>query len=311
MSKNFNEEEYLKKHLQDIDSKTQTQPISTYQEKNQLSDATTISSLKYFSFDVVEFPCGIFYPAGTTIQIRPAEVIEIQSYSMIDDTNYYDIVEKTNEMLSSCVRIKYPDGRVSSYIDLRDPDRFYTILIIRELTFQQGNTLAINATCTCKANVQIELVRKNIRNRQIDEKIRKYYNPSFGCFTFNTKNGGVFNLAPPKIGLQRSFTDYIIKENAEKRKANMSFLKIIPFTLYNSNVITIDEINKKLELFGKLSNPDFQFLNSAVDKMNFGPEKVSKICDSCGLEVHGEFTFPNGPSDIFIIHDAFEKFIEE
>ena len=122
--KNLSEEDYLRKHLQDLEKK----PDVIAQPKFKVEvDNSTVDNLKYFSFDVKEFPCGIFYPVGSTIQIRAAEVKEIQSYSMVDDTNYYDIVEKMNEMLSACVRIKYPNGNIGSYLDLRDPDRFYLI----------------------------------------------------------------------------------------------------------------------------------------------------------------------------------------
>jgi len=31
----------------------------------------------------------------------------------------------------------------------------------------------------------------------------------------------------------------------------------------------------------------------------------------CNLEVHTDMIFPNGPSALFVVHDAFEQFIEE
>jgi hypothetical protein len=266
--------------------------------------------LQYFAFDVKDFPCGLFYPVGSTIQIRAAEVKEIQSYSMVDDTNYYDIVEKMNDMLSSCVRIKYPDGNIGSYLDIRDPDRFYLIFAIRELTFQQGNSLVTKATCTCGNDVNIELKRENFQNFSISDKLKKYYDASNRCFTFETQEGSVFHLAPPSIGLQKSFTDYIVKENAEKKKPNLSFLKIIPFTLYDRTTISPEGITAKLEEFISMGHMSFQFLNSAVEKLSFGIEKVTKNC-SCGLEVHSDMIFPDGPSAVFVVHDAFEKFIKE
>jgi hypothetical protein len=306
--KNLSEEEYLKRHLQELEGKVDI-PV---QPKLKVEvDNSTVDNLKYFSFDVKEFPCGIFYPVGSMIQIRAAEVKEIQSYSMVDDTNYYDIVEKMNEMLSACVRIKYPNGNIGSYMDLRDPDRFYLVFTIRELTFQQGNSLVTKSSCSCGKEIQIELKRENFQIFDVPEKLKKYYNPANRCFTFETVNGDIYNLAPPTIGLQKAFTDYIVKENAEKRKPNMSFLKIIPFVLYDRTTITQDGIKAKLDEFqNKMDNLSFQFLNSAVEKLSFGIEKVVKSC-SCGLEVHSDMIFPDGPSALFVIHDAFEKFIKE
>jgi hypothetical protein len=230
---------------------------------------------------------------------------------MVDDNNFYDIVEKMNDMLSSCVRVKYVDGTIGSYLDVRDPDRYFLIFLIRELTFQNGSSLTTTTTCTCNANCSIELKRENFKMYEVPDRIKKFFDPSTFSFRFKINNGRVFNLAPPTIGLQKAFTEYIIKENAEKRKPNLSFLKIIPFLLYDRTSITQEGIKSKLDEYEKMDDVSFQFLNSAVEKMTFGIEKLSKICESCGLEVHTDMIFPNGPSAIFVVHDAFEQFIEE
>ncbi len=302
------EEDYLKRHLQEMENKS-----TNYQapKVNVNVDSSRMSDLQYFAFDVKEFPCGIFYPAGTTIQVRPAQVKEIQAYSMVDDNNFYDIIEKMNDMLSACVRVKYIDGRVGSYIEVKDPDRFYLIFLIRELTFQQGTALTTTATCTCGENLQVELKRENFKLFEPSEKISKFYDPHTLSFCFSIKNGKTFNLAPPTIGLQKSFTEYIVKENNEKRKPNLSFLKIIPFLLYDRNSITLDGIKAKLQEYEKIDDISFQFLNSAVEKMSFGIQKLKKNCTTCGLEVTTDMTFPDGPSALFVVHDAFEQFIEE
>lgn len=310
MSQNVDltEEEYLKQHLASLEAGRSTK--TEQKAKTVEVETSNVENLKYFSFDVREFPCNMFYPPGTTIQIRAAEVREIQAYSMVDDTNYYDIVEKMNEMLAACVRVKYADGRIGSYTELRDPDRFWAVFSIRELTFQQGNTLVSNATCTCGQEMQIELKREHFVHYEINEKLKKYYNHVSNCFTFETMDGSVYHLAPPTIGLQKAFTEYIVKENAEKKKPNLAFLKIIPFTLHDRTSITQEGIKAKLEEFTKLNNTSFQFLNSAVDKLTFGIKKAVKLC-SCGEEVHSDKIFPDGPSAIFVIHDAFERFIKE
>lgn len=308
---NLTEEDYLRMHLEGIESGKITPESSNNQPKSNFQvDNTRATDLHYFAFDVKEFPCGLFYPAGTTLQVRASQVKEIQAYSMVDDTNFYDIVEKMNDMLSSCVRVKYSDGKIGSYLEVKDPDRYYLIFLIRELTFQQGSSLTTTATCTCGQDVQIELKRENFKSYELNEKISKYYDASSLSFRFELKNGRVYNLSTPCIGLQKSFTDYIIKENNEKRKPNLSFLKIIPFTLYDRTNISIDGIKSKLEEFQKMDDISFQFLNAAVDKMTFGIEKLTKNC-SCGLEIHTDMIFPDGPSAIFVVHDAFEQFIKE
>ena len=120
----------------------------------------------------------------------------------------------------------------------------------------------------------------------------------------------IFELCPPNIGLQKSFTEYIIKENEEKRNPNLAFLKIIPFTLPGRNSITYEGIKAKLKEFEQMDDISFQFLNSAVSKMTFGIKELKKKC-TCGEEIHTDMQFPNGASSIFVIHDAFEAYIKE
>ena len=229
---------------------------------------------------------------------------------MVDDTNYYDIIEKMNDMLSSCVRIKYTDGTIGSYLDIKDADRYYLIFLIRELTFQKGNTLSSKAKCSCGKEEDIELLIVNFKKYDVDEKIRNFFDPKNACFRFELTNNKIFLVSPPTIGIQKSFTEYIVRQNLEKKKPNLSFLKIVPFLLVGKTSITQDEIKNELDKFEKLDDISFQFLNSAVEKMNFGIEKLIKLCQ-CGLEIHTKMTFPDGPSAIFIIHDAFDKFIKK
>lgn len=317
----LNEEEYLKKHLEGMEDSSSNNKNNGFDDQknknfnsisNAQSDNVKFTDLHYFAFSVTEFPCSLFYPAGSTIQVRAAQVREIQAYSMVDDNNFYDMVDKMNDMLSSCVRIKYIDGRIGTYLDIKDPDRYYLIFLIRELTFQQGSSLMTEVIrCACNTETQIELRRENFQVYKTPEKLIKFFDPVTLSFRFKLKNGMAYNLAPPTIGLQKSFTEYIIKENANKRKPNLSFLKIIPFLLYDRNNITIEGIESKLEEYQSIDDASFQFLNDAVGKMIFGIDQIRRNCKECGVEVHTDMMFPNGPSGIFVIHDAFDKFIEE
>lgn len=307
----MSEEDYLKRHLQDQETgKNQNNFNDNTITQKPVVEGSRVSDLQYFNFDIRELPCGQFYPAGTLFMVRPAQVKEIQSYSMVDDNNFYDIVEKMNDMLQSCVRVKYSDGRIGSYLDIKDQDRLFLVFLIRELTFQSGNSLSVNAKCSCGEEVAIELKKENFVFHEIDSKLEKFYNRGTGSYNFKTVNGKSFELTPPNIGLQKAFTDYIMKENNEKRNPNLAFLKIIPFMMNGRTSITYDGVKAKLKEFEEMDDISFQFLNAAVGKMTFGIKELKKVC-ACGEEVRTDMQFPNGASSIFVIHDAFEAYIKE
>ena len=308
--KEMSEEDYLKKHLGDLDNPKNIMNNDIPFVAQPKVDNTRTTDLQFFNFDIKELPCGEFYPSGTVFMVRPAQVREIQAYSMVDDNNFYDIVEKMNDILQSCVRVKYPDGKIGSYIEVKDQDRLFLVFLIRELTFQQGNSLTVNSKCSCGQDVQMELKRDNFSFHEIDEKLERYFSASTRTYHFSTVNGREFELTPPNIGLQKSFTDYILKESNEKRTPNLSFLKIIPFMLAGRTSITYEGIKAKLKEFEEIDDISFQFLNAAVGKMTFGIKELKKKC-ACGEEVHTDMQFPNGASGIFVIHDAFEAYIKE
>jgi hypothetical protein len=309
--KEMSEEDFLKKHLEEQENKSNFNPSKSMIDQistKQAVDSTRTTDLQYFNFDVNDLPCGKFYPVGTLLMIRPAQVKEIQAYSMVDDNNFYDIVEKMNDMLQACVRVKYPNGNIASYIDVKDQDRLYLIFMIRELTFQTGSSLAVTVQ-SGSGDVQIELKRENFKFHEVDSKIEKYFSKAKNCYVFKTINNKEFELTPPNIGIQKSFTDYIIKENNDSRTPNLAFLKIIPFMLDGRTSITYEGIKAKLKEFEEIDDISFQFLNAAVSKMTFGIKELYKVID--GQEVRADMQFPNGASGIFVVHDAFEAFIKE
>jgi hypothetical protein len=294
-------EEYLRKHIDNLESNKSV-------DKNTPINSNVGSfDSAYFNFPVEQYPCGIFYEPGTMIQIRPAMTKEIQAYSMVDDSNYADIFDKMNDMISSCLRIKKPNGQFASYLELKDPDRFCSIFHIRDITFQSGPVLTVPVTCTCGITTQVKIIKNNFSFYGIDSMIASDFNRAKRTFIFELVNNSIFELAPPTIGLSKCFSEYILRENAEKRKQNLAFLKIIPFTMPGVYEITMDGIKEKLKEFESMDDISFQFLNSAVSKMTFGIEKIKGVCQ-CGLQVTSDMLFPDGASGIFIIPDAFERY---
>jgi hypothetical protein len=310
---NKQQEEYLNKFLPKSDD------ISS--ELNQLSSQLKQkdpNTLEYLSVDLSVLPLGIFYPDGLRIKIRAAKVFEVQAYSVVDDSNFLDVTEKMNQLLSSCVKVTLPNGNNGSYKDIKDGDRLYIIFMIRELTFQKGNSLAKEITCNhCSHEFSIPFratsnmeYPKTFKNHEMSESLERFFNSELKCFEFNIDNA-IYRLAPPTIGIQEIFYGDIKDKVQNKKNPNVSFLKIIPFMLYDRTTITNDGIKAKEDEFKKLDMYTFQVLNQAVDKMVFGLKGLEMECPECGMEVHTDMTFPNGASSLFVIPDWFDNFIKK
>jgi len=276
---------------------------------------TTSNNLDYLNVELNSLPLGIFYQAGFKIKIRSAKVNEVQAYSVVDDKNLLDVTEKMNQLLSACIRVDLPNGKKGSYKDIKDGDRLQLVFMIRELTFQSGNSLAKEIQCEyCSHDFSIPFRAtanqqhpKTFVNHEMPEELKKFYKQDLKCFEFNI-GGGSYKLAPPTIGIQEVFYEDIKKKVQEKKTPNVSFLKIIPFMLYDRVAITEDGIKSKEDEFKRMEMETFQILNHAVDKMVFGLKGLMMKCPECGQEVHTDMTFPNGASSLFVISNPFDYF---
>ena len=273
------------------------------------------NTLNYITVDLSALPAGVFYKPGTVIMIRSASVAEVQAYSAVDDNNFLDVTDKMNEMLGRCVRIKHPGGITGSYKDLRDNDRLYLIFMIRELTFQKNSNLAKDVTCSnCKNEFKIQFRStpgpdspKTFINYEMDPELEGFFNKQDRTFDFQMGDK-LWKLAPPCISLQEIFFKNIKDKVQSDKNPNVSFLKIIPFTLWDRRTITEEGIKAKEEEFKNLDMDTFLFLDEVVSKMLYGIKELRQNCPECGEEVHTDMTFPNGASSLFVVSSIFDEF---
>ena len=304
-------QEYLSKLLGD----KETTPKDT---KEVVKEHYDIPSVEYSNISLDILPSGRFYKTGTKISIRAAKVSEIQSYSMVDDNNFVDITEKMNELLARNVIFIHPDGSKGSYKDIKDSDRIFIIFMIRELTFQGGNTLTKQVTCTnegCDKEFFIPFratptndTPTTFELHEPSEEIERFYNKETRTYQI-VYNDVAWNLAPPTIGIQEDFYDEIKRNVQADKKPNVAFMKIMPFLLSDRSSITDKELNDKLKEFKNMDDLVlFQGLNEIINKMNVGIKGLKMKCPECGTEVHTELTFPGGASTLFELPNILDKF---
>ena len=322
MNKDNNEMDYLNNYLDDSGSNNNDNIGSDIGEIKQevvnMNRQSDKSDLSYINVDINKLPLGMFYKPGTQVKIRSANVSEVQSYSVVDDRNIMDVTEKMNQLLSSCIRVIFPNGAFGTYKDVKDGDRMFLIFMIRELTFQQGNSIAKEITCShCNNDFKIPFRATSTHNmdatfdtHNMSDKIKKYYNSELRLFEFNL-DGVLYKMAPPSIGIQEIFFDNIKGKVQREQNPNVSFMKIIPYLLFNRSSITEEGIKEKEQEFKRMSMKTFQILNQVVNYMEFGIKGLKMKCTSCGEEVYTEMTFPDGASSLFVISGFFEDFDSE
>lgn len=312
MEESKNKKDSLEKFIKEanqsignVENQSFQTPVPDYYDNNGLS---------FITVDLNILPAGIFYKPGTVIMIRAAKVDEIQAYSSVDDSNFLDVTEKMNEMLSRCIKIRFPNGSPGTYKDLKDNDRLFLIFMIRELTFQKNSNLSKDVTCgNCKLDFKIQFRStpgpdspKTFVNHQIDEELSPYFNKYDRTFDFNIEEildlpitGKIYKLAPPSIAIQEIFFKNIKDKVQGDKNPNVSFLKIIPFTLWDRRTISEEGISAKEKEFKEMDREVFEFLDDVVSKMIFGIKELRISCPECGGEVHTDMTFPKGASSIF------------
>ena len=193
--------------------------------KSKLYESTISSENGWKNIPVETLPTqGIYYPYGTRISIRPAETKEIRHFSTIDEEDRLDIEEKISYVLERCLRIEFPNENGVSYKDLKQEDRFYLVISIRDLTFVRGeNSIFLNPNKKCEKTPEcpfdngIELRTGCLDSDRIEDKIMSYYNSQTGSFIFNVKKTGKnVEMFIPSIGVTQAISSYVIEASRKK-----------------------------------------------------------------------------------------------
>jgi hypothetical protein len=132
---------------------------------------------------------GIFYAKDARFLIRAASVNEIKQFSTMNEEDPYSVDEALNQILKSCLTFR-EGSSMRSFKDLKEEDRIYVILAIRELTFVKGeNKLSITSICKdCGHENHIDITKDSFEANEPSEKLMRYYNEETRRFDVQTKS---------------------------------------------------------------------------------------------------------------------------
>lgn len=270
-------------------------------QREELDEDPQIKKMKelinFVRLPIEQFPSqGKFYPIDFNVHIRAARVGEIREYSMMDETNPTDIIDKMNYIIASCSKITF-GNRIGSYKDILDHDRFYLIKRIQELTFKNGEG-AINIpvpdnackTHGCHPQKEIRLTSEMIERADSDERLEQYYDSENRCYSIKTKNYGVIKIAPPTIGVTNIVRDWAVNRTQAQQHWDQSLVQMIPFFQRDWRGFTDKDIFQLATEFENWDAGKYSLIYRLVEIMNASvgmSPNIHTTCESCGgdLEV--------------------------
>lgn len=301
-----NKDDILMSFISDNKSKEQTIESTGTNIKKKVTAINSFDDDKYQEIPLEHLPCAKFYPNGTHVYIRAATVKEIQAYSVVDNSNRYDVTRKMNALLEKNVRIVNYANETYNYMHLFEIDRLPLIILISRLTRKDKKVLSKDAKCSCGLDIKIEYVPQHFKFAEQNADIEACYDSISKTYKlpFITKD---IQIAPSKIGMQVDIYNFVLDKSAKQIEPNVPLMKIIPWTIEWTDTIDLKTMQEIETDFENMDDEEFQFLNDAIEMSTLGISELVKKC-SCGKEVHTEFTFPGGASSIFIIPNAFREF---
>jgi len=244
---------------------------------------------------------GLFYPESAEILIRAATSAEIRHWSTLQENDPSALDDMLNYVLERCCTYKTSEGN-SSWKDIKEVDRFYILLGIREYTFINGeNNLQVSVSESNKINVTKDM----IDYINFDEKIMKYYNDQKRCFSIVLKSGKTFDVTIPSVGVTNFLKNYINRKQQRQEAIDSDFITFASFVIMDwkglsdttYEKIVIDSNNWSIDQISAMTHIKDLF----ADAIN----PIIKYVDEGGAERSVPLNFHGGIKSILLISNPF------
>ena len=257
--------------------------------------------LDYVPLEMDAMPTrGRFYQDDTRIYIRAARVGEVREFSMVDEENPSDVIDKMVYILASCTKVM--DGNLPvSYKDMLDHDRFYVFKRISELTFKHGETqiqLPVPAdackTPSCKPQKSIVFTSDMLQHAELDPMLEKYYDAENKCYSIRTKTYGTIQIAPPTIGVATAVKQWALERAQEKKEWDPSLVQMIPYIQRDWRRLNDKDIFKLATELASWDITKFNIVYRFIEILNAtaGSSPMLKAkCEKCGGDLEVPLTF--------------------
>lgn len=247
---------------------------------------------------------GLFYPEGAEIAIRSATTGEIRHWSVLNEEDLSALDDMLNYILERCSSVKFPGNQLSSWKDIKEIDRFYLLLAIRERTFVKGeNVLQVKISETKK----LDVVKDMIDYITFDDKLMKYYDPDRRCISLKFKTGKSLNVTLPSVGITSWLKNYIGRKQRMQESFDQDFLNFAPFVIPDWRGLNDASYEKFVYESQNWSNAEISMLTEIRKIFADTINPVIKYRDEQGGERTIPLNFQGGIKSILLISDPFSE----
>jgi len=247
---------------------------------------------------------GLFYPADTEIAIRSASTQEIRHWSTLQEDDLSALDDMLNYVIERCCTVKVPGNQLSSWKDIKEVDRFYLLLAIRERTFVKGeNVLQVKVSETKK----IDVVKDMVDYITFDDRLMSYYNPEKRTISLKFKTGKTLEVNLPSVGVTNWLKNYINRKQRQQEAFDQDFLNFAPFVIQDWRGLNDTSYERFVYESQNWSNAEISMLTEIrrifADTIN----PVIKYRDEQGGERIIPLNFQGGIKSILLISDPFSQ----
>lgn len=263
-------------------------------------------NIGYLKLPVNELPSmGMFYPEGIEISIRAARGEEIKHWSTMNEKDYTQlsrIDDILSYMIEKCCSVRIPGVAGNCWKDIKNVDRFYILLAIREFTFLDGNDLMVPLSETESIPVRKEM----IDFIKIPEEVMKFYDSEKKCFVF-TIDGNAFNMHVPSIGVNNWLKNYSANKTNSREMYDEDFLNFAPMLIKDYRNLSVRAYEEMVGRARMWSAKEWSVISYVSDILSGASEPKVKYTDSNGSEVEIPLNFRGGIKAIFLISNPLQS----
>ncbi len=266
--------------------------------------ADELNRLGYHILPLNTLPtAGLFYPEGFQVSIRAARGEEIKHWSTMDDTEILSVNNAMNYIIERCVTVKSPMG--GNWRDIKDVDKFYILLAIRELTFADDDQ---NLMLPVSETNNIPLSKEMIHYVEFPEEIMKHYSKEERCFVFKLKKSGkVIRTYIPSIGISEWIANYIEKKQREQTQFDRDYIQYAPILIPTYKGLTQESYDEYIRTSHDYGASEWALLSQVYSLLKTSLTPSIKYNMEDGTEQEVPLSFRGGIKSIFSVQDSISE----